>query len=81
VSDPGLFGFIASTNAVGFGPPLEDGRYTFVRDPVIARDKQLALYAQGFPADRPLHGDGRRHPPADTVAPRQPITASSSVRR
>ena len=46
VSDPGLFGFIASTNAVGFGPPLEDGRYTFVQDPVIARDKQLALYAQ-----------------------------------
>ena len=46
VSDPGLFGFIASTNAVGFGPPLEDGKYTFVQDPVIARDKQLALYAQ-----------------------------------
>jgi outer membrane receptor protein involved in Fe transport len=46
VSDPGLFGFIASTNAVGFGPPLEDGKYTFVQDPVIARDKQLALYGQ-----------------------------------
>ncbi len=46
VSDPGLFGFIASTNAVGFGPALEEGRYTFVQDPVIARDKQFALYGQ-----------------------------------
>lgn len=46
VADPGLFGFIASTNAVGFGPALEGGKYTFVQDPVISYDRQLALYGQ-----------------------------------
>lgn len=45
VSDPGLNGFIAGLTG-GIAPVLEQGRYTFVQDPVIARDKQLALYAQ-----------------------------------
>lgn len=45
VSDPGLNGFIAQMTG-GIAPVLEDGKYTFVQEPVIAYDKQLALYAQ-----------------------------------
>ena len=32
--------------AAGFGQPLADGLYTFVADPIIARDEQTALYGQ-----------------------------------
>jgi outer membrane receptor protein involved in Fe transport len=45
VSDPGLNGFIAQMTG-GIAPVLEDGKYTFVQEPVIAYDKQIALYAQ-----------------------------------
>jgi iron complex outermembrane recepter protein len=45
VSDPDLNSFIAGLTG-GIAPVLEDGKYTFVQDPVIARDEQLALYGQ-----------------------------------
>ena len=45
VSDPGLNTFIAGLTG-GIAPVLEGGKYTFVQDPVIARDEQLALYGQ-----------------------------------
>jgi iron complex outermembrane receptor protein len=32
--------------AAGFGQPLADGLYTFVADPIIARDDQMALFTQ-----------------------------------
>jgi len=51
VADPQLASFIGQLTggvpfAAVFGQPLLNGKYTFVQDPVIARDRQLALYGQ-----------------------------------
>ena len=46
VSDPGLYKFILGLTGGIFAPVLEDGKYTFVQNPVIARDEQTALYGQ-----------------------------------
>jgi iron complex outermembrane recepter protein len=51
VGDPELAAFIAQLTggipfAAVFGQPLRDGKYTFVQDPEVARDRQVALYGQ-----------------------------------
>jgi iron complex outermembrane recepter protein len=51
VADPELAAFIGQLTggipfAAVFGQPLLDGKYTFVQDPEVAHDKQLALYGQ-----------------------------------
>jgi iron complex outermembrane receptor protein len=46
VSDPGLNTFINGLTGGIVAPVLEDGKYTFVQEPVIARDEQTAVYGQ-----------------------------------
>ncbi len=51
VADPELAAFIGQLTggipfAAVFGQPLLDGKYTFVQDPEVAHDKQVAVYGQ-----------------------------------
>ena len=51
VADPQLASFIGQLTggipfAAVFGQPLLNGKYTFVQDPEVAHDKQVAIYGQ-----------------------------------